>query len=685
MNLQYSRKNPVRVLVGLGFIAVFTLMTMVTWLSMSSLHDVNTSMSELIESTSQKSTHAYRLRDLIRLRSNTIRTLTYSQDSEERHIIFDKLAAYTESYESARQELKSLEANSREREILDQIDKAYSRVQQGIDAANQQVSTDSTGLDARLHELELQELVLLNQLNKLVTLEKNLAEEALHDNQTTYSNTRRLLLIMVIASFTFAVMISVTIIARVTKYNKQISHLADHDDLTGLYNRRYFEEHLQHTIDVVAHTPTSHGLFYIDLDRFKMINDTCGHQAGDQLLIELTELINSRLHAKDLFARLGGDEFAIIAQGKTFEDIRALSEELRELISDFIFTFETYSFDVSMSVGVTHIDGLVQDIEQVLADVDAACYIAKKSGRNRVHVKQDNDANLAPVRSNIADIQAVREALNDERPALFYQPVYNVGSDLTTMACCEILLSIQNETGELYSPLGEISNAEKDQITTDIDRWLFSHVIDWLVVTQRSHVIPRLLIHISGHAFSDAKFSEFVITKLQQEDVDPTRIAFEISEASIVSNYEQLQKFSIRIKALGGELALADFGSGHANFTHLKNLAFDYLKIDRSLVRNIASNTADKNMVSAINQMGHTIGAKTIAEFVDSDEDMQCLKELNVDFTLGFGQRMVTPLGDLIDNIPMRAALSSAQIMDGTAANSTFSNTIPDGMFKKAS
>lgn len=697
MSLQYAPKNPIKILVGIGFIAVFTLMTMVTWLSMSTLHAVNISMSELIESTSQKSTRAYRMRDVIRLRSNTERTFISSQDSNERHAIFGKLINYTEDYRLARSQLVALEANAREHSILNQIDKAYARVDSAIAAINTHIyasEQDNDVLNTLIGELELQELVLLNLLNDLVTLEKSLAEEALESNQQTYKETRQLLIVMVIVSFALSLGISGIVVSRVTRATKRISHLANHDDLTGLHNRRSFEQHLQHTIDIAERSSSAHGLLYIDLDRFKMVNDTCGHQAGDQLLIELTELVSGRLRRGDLFARLGGDEFAIIAQGNTFADIRTLAEELRQLIGDFTFHYETQSFRVSLSIGLTLVDGQIQSVEQVLADVDAACYVAKQSGRNRVHVKQDNDADLVQYRSNLAGVQAIRKALKDERLALFYQPIYNVGSDLSEIARCEILLRIQSESGELYSPVSAISIAEKYNITTEIDRWVFSQITDWLVSAQKAHVIPRLLINLSGDSFADEAFSDFVITRLQQSDIAPSCFTFEISEASIAKNFDQLKKFANRIHALGCELALDDFGSGYSNFTHLKNLSFDYLKIDGSLVRNISTNSVDRNMVSAINQMGHTVGAKTIAEFVENDETLRHLKELNVDFAQGSGLKVPTPLNQLINDLPVRAMpaanesisdVADAPATTGILADENITDKTLDETFKKAS
>ena len=688
MNLGYEAKNNAKIYIGLGFIAVFTLMIMVTWLSMSSLHSVNSSMSALVESTNQRTTYAYQMRDIIRLRSNNVHELVSEQKASERHVIFNRLIHYAEDYQRARIELDTVKPNQREQEVLDKIDSANARVNEIIRTTSEHIyDTEQTSetLDLLLGDLEIQVLILLNHLNGLVILEKYLAIELLEDNQQKYKETRQLLILMVIASFTLSMLIAGIVIARVNRANKKIFHLANHDDLTGLNNRRSFEQHLEYTINNAGRSPIAHALLFIDLDRFKSVNDTCGHQAGDRLLIELTELMTSRLRKGDLFARLGGDEFGIIAQGDSFNDIQALAEELRQLVSDFTFNYENQCFNVSLSIGLTLIDGKVDSIERVLADVDAACYVAKKSGRNRVHVKQDNDADLTRYRTNLAGVQEIREALKNDQLALFYQPIYNVRGDLSEMDYCEILLRIKSESGEFYSPSTAISIAEKYNIMTDIDRWVFNNAIDWLLMAQKNRVVPHLLINLSGHSFSDEVFSECVIARLKNIDIDPSCITFEISEESIVKNFDQLKKFTNRIRTLGCQLALDNFGSGYSNFSYLKELSIDYLKIDGSLVSDIATNKVNRNMVAAINQMGHTVGALTIAESVEDDDSMQYLKDMNVDFAQGFSLKVPMPLDQLTDKLPVRDLSNSDSSSDDSAANSDSFDSLENDEFKKAS
>ena len=495
-------------------------------------------------------------------------------------------------------------------------------------------------------------------------LEKILAEEALDNNQQTYQQTQRLLIYIVAASFALSMIISILVISRVARANKRIAHLANHDDLTGLKNRRSFEEHLKHTINIAERSDHAHGLLYLDLDRFKIVNDTCGHHAGDQLLIQLTQMIQNRLRRGDLFARLGGDEFAIIAQGNTFDDIRVLAEDLRVIVSEYTFRYQEQSFKVSLSVGVTPVDGQVMSLERVLADVDSACYIAKQSGRNRVHVTQDDDAEVVKYRNNLAGIQAIRKALADDRLSLFFQPVFHIEERSISMAHCEILLRIRSENGELYSPARFIPIAEKYNIMTEIDLWVFNNVVDWLLKHQEEHTIPRLLVNLSGLSFADDDFSSYIVERLSRGDVDPTYFAFEISERAAVKNFSKVSRFIDRIRALGCELALDDFGSGFSSFSYLKQLSFDYLKIDGSLVSSIATNSVDHDMVAAINQIGHTIGAKTIAESVEDDAALNCLRGMQVDYAQGYGLRMPSPLAQLSEELDRRLPGDSGHVIE---------------------
>ena len=650
-------RDNTKAIISFGFIAIFALMITVMWLSMTTLHSINNDMSLLIRDTAQKTSRAYQMRDVIRLRSTTVRSLLQISDPVEREILFEKLIASTKTYTENRSILIVLAANKRENEIFDKVELADNRVAEAYDKASDLIYNMvhlPDALKSVLGEVQLQELVLLNHLNDLVLLEKILAQEALGENQRIYKKTQQLLLGLVIAAFGLSLLISITVINRVTKANRRIAHLASHDDLTGLANRRSFEEQLKYTIGLAQRGSEHFGLLYIDLDRFKMVNDTCGHHAGDQLLIELTDMIKSRLRRGDIFARLGGDEFAIIAKADTFKAITQLAEDLRLIVSDYTFRYADQSFKISLSIGVLPITGDDVAIESILTDVDSACYVAKQSGRNRVHITQENDADVVKYRNDIAGIQSIRQALSEDRLALFYQPVFKIEKHSVHMAHCEILLRIRNENGELFSPANFIPIAEKYNIMTEIDRWVFSHVMDWLSTYQDQYKVPKLLINLSGLSFIDDDFLTFVDARLQSGDVDPSSIAFEITETAAVDNLDKANVFIDRIRQLGSQFALDDFGSGFSTFAYLKKLPIDYLKIDGSLVKNMSVDRVDHEMVKAINTIGHTVGATTIAEFVEDDKTLQLLREMGVDYAQGYGLCKPRALKELLIELEPR-------------------------------
>lgn len=647
-------KEHTRLIIGIGFLTVFSMMLLVTWLSIVTLQAVNSSMTDLVRDAERKTTRAFEMRDAIRQRSAAVRALQIVGDVTEHERAFNRIVTYTQQYELARDELAALHTNRREQALLDYSGKIYKRVIAAYDDVNElffSVNSDPQALKAAIGKLQVQEFVLMNQLSTLISLERTLAEEALAANQERFHETRRLLLAIVLASFALSLLVSAVVITRVSRANRRIAHLANHDDLTDLHNRRSFEEYLSHAIEQARRSDDAIGLLYLDLDRFKIVNDTCGHHAGDQLLIELTRLMAGRLQPDDVFARVGGDEFAIIAHGRTFDEVRALADDLREQVEAYVFSYETQIFQVSLSIGLVPIDASVESLETLLADVDSACYVAKQSGRNRVHLTAENDQEVVKYRSDIAGVRSIRKALAEERLSLFFQPVFGIEKDGVSMAHCEVLLRIKNENGELLSPARFIPIAEKYNIMSEIDRWVFATVADWLADHQQVYRVPRLLVNISGLSFVDDSFADFVVDRLERGDVDPNFIAFEITETAAVSNLEKARCFVDRVRLLGCRFALDDFGSGFSTFAYLKRMPIDYLKIDGSLVKNLVSDYVDREMVRAINDIGHTVGALTVAEFVEDTETLEVLRAMGIDYAQGYGLRMPAPLSLLVEEL----------------------------------
>jgi len=347
-----------------------------------------------------------------------------------------------------------------------------------------------------------------------------------------------------------------------------------------------------------------------------------------------TAIITSRLGAEDVFARVGGDEFTIIASRESFKDITHLAEDLRSSVQNYSFEYDNQSFNVSVSIGVVPLTGKEKNAELILQDVDSACYVAKQWGRNRIHIAQ------------------IRHALNDNRLVLFYQPVHRILEHGTEMAHCEILLRIKSECGELLSPAEFIPIAEKYNLMAEVDRWVVANVMQWIGKHQHERKIPRLLINLSGLSFIDEDILKFVVNEVERNEIDPTMIAFEITETAAVDNLDTANEFIRRLREIGCQFALDDFGTGFSTFAYLKSLPINYLKIDGSLVADISTDLVDREMVRSINNIGHTVGAKTIAEYVGDEATVDILREMGVDYAQGFGIARPTHLDSLVQQLP---------------------------------
>jgi len=640
-----------RTVITAGFTSIFVLLGLVLWLALASMESANRSIATLVEDTEKKTTSAYEMRDLIRLRSNQATMLGHNSDPDLREKIIAKIANLTARYNQTHLDLESGQQNQREQGASAKIHSANERVNIAYTKTGNDVFSihdDRARLKSTISELQLSELVLLKHLNDLVTLEKTLAKEAMEKNQRRYQQTQTLISVLALIAIVLGLAIATTVVLRVARANRRIAHLANHDDLTGLRNRRSFESDLQQTLNKAGNKKSCYGLLYLDLDRFKIINDACGHHAGDQLLIDLTQRTLDRLGQHDKLYRLGGDEFAVIASAESFDRIIEMAHSIRESVDAFVFTYQKREFSISLSIGVVALNGETLDMESILTEVDSACYVAKESGRNRVHVARKDDAEVLAYRKDLASIERIRDALNNEQFELFYQPVFNIKGSAPALEHCEILLRIKHEDGELHSPEDFIPLAEKYNLMSGIDRWVVSHVIEWIEQHQDATDLPRLLINLSALSYTDETFLAFLTRKLKTTTIDPTRLAFEITETAAVDNMSQANSFFKRIGEFGCKFALDDFGTGFSTFAYLKQLPIDYLKIDGSLVRNICDDPIDREMVQVINQVGHLVGAQTIAEYVENDRIVEVLREIGVDYGQGFGLQRPAQLNGLL-------------------------------------
>jgi diguanylate cyclase (GGDEF)-like protein/PAS domain S-box-containing protein len=419
--------------------------------------------------------------------------------------------------------------------------------------------------------------------------------------------------------------------------NRRLSYHASHDILTGLVNRREFENRLERALKSAKARETSYALCYLDLDQFKIVNDSCGHSAGDALLGQLGALLKSKIRWRDTLARLGGDEFGVLLESCSLDEAMQTAESLRMAISEYKFMWDDRSFRLGVSIGVVPISADNEDVAALLSAADSACAAAKEAGRNRIHSFQENDIDLMRRRREMQWAARINNALEENRFELFRQTIQPLQTE-EDGAHYEILLRMRDESGGIISPGLFIEAAERYSITPSIDRWVIRSAFRWLVSeADERERLALCSINLSGQSLGDEKFLPFVVDQFQMSGIDATKICFEITETAAIASYSQANRFINALKELGCKFALDDFGTGLSSFGYLKHFPVDYLKIDGSFVKEILHDPIDREMVRSINEIGHLTGKQTIAEFAENEEIITMLRGMGIDYAQGYG------------------------------------------------
>ncbi|HEX5789088.1 MAG TPA: EAL domain-containing protein [Woeseiaceae bacterium] len=419
--------------------------------------------------------------------------------------------------------------------------------------------------------------------------------------------------------------------------NRRLSYHASHDILTGLVNRREFEHRLERALKSAKARETSYALLYLDLDQFKIVNDSCGHSAGDALLGQLGALLKSKIRWRDTLARLGGDEFGVLLESCSLDQAMQSAEALRVAIGEFKFTWDERAFRLGVSIGVVPIAADNEDVAALLSAADSACAAAKEQGRNRIHSFQENDIDLMRRRREMQWAARINNALEENRFELFRQTIQPLQSH-EEGAHYEILLRMRDESGGIISPGLFIEAAERYGITPNIDRWVIRSAFRWLVSeADERERLALCSINLSGQSLGDEKFLPFVVDQFQMSGIDATKICFEITETAAIASYSQANRFINALKELGCKFALDDFGTGLSSFGYLKHFPVDFLKIDGSFVKEILHDPIDREMVRSINEIGHLTGKQTIAEFAENEEIITMLRGMGIDYAQGYG------------------------------------------------
>jgi diguanylate cyclase (GGDEF)-like protein len=437
--------------------------------------------------------------------------------------------------------------------------------------------------------------------------------------------------------------------ATLEEKNRELLHLTYHDPLTGQYNRRAFESRLQRAIETAVVEDRQHALCYIDVDQFKVVNDTCGHVAGDELLKQMAALLEREIRDSDMLARLGGDEFGVLFESCGLDKAAEIAETMRQKVRKHRFVWQGKPFDISISIGLVPITAECVSLAEVLKTADAACYAAKDSGRNRLQIYQQHDRELAQRYGEMQWVSRIQQALEENRFELHGQLIRPTARKPFTPHY-EVLVRLRDPDGQLVPPMAFIPAAERYNLMQSIDQWVIRRALELLAARRAAGNDDdiALAINLSGQSLGNNDVLTSIRRAIDETGVAPASLCFEITETAAITNLAAASLFMHNLRELGCRFALDDFGSGLSSFGYLSNLEVDHIKIDGHFVRHVLVDPLSRSIVDSINRIGHVMGISTIAEFVESEEVATELETLGIDYIQGFGVHKPEPLAELL-------------------------------------
>ena len=647
-----TRRYDVKAITSLGFALVIflLLLSIIGGYHTTSTH--KTELSRLVIAAGNKITLANTLREAVRERIDSLQNMAgktemFERDAEKRRY-FDHAADYSR----ARRQLIEKLSTDKELRVLEELDATVKQVAVPNARALRLLSDEGAppgDVQAALQAAVDGHLRLLGRLDGLVRIINTVTQARVQEASETFHEAVLTTALWGMVAFAIAVFTATYVVTNAGARNRKLSHQAAHDVLTGLLNRQAFEASLRLTLEQSSVAPTQHALMLLDLDRFKMVNDSCGHPAGDALLRQLSARLTNSLRQSDVLARLGGDEFGVLLRFTEPSDAEAVAEKIRRTVEDFTFVWEGQSFKVGASIGMVPFGAEPITIAELMSAADACCYSAKEEGRNRVHHAGTNTETMRRRSGEMRWVNRISDAVQHERFILFGQMITPMHPELDDgRLALEVLLRMQDDGGlGMIAPGQFLPAAERYGIVPDIDRWVVRNSLEWLAGLGRTAEELRININICGPAASDPQFHAFVRSCIAETGVPPRSLCFEITESTAIRSLANAAALIDALGDLGCRFALDDFGSGLSSFNQLRHLKVDYLKIDGGFVHNIDRDPVNRAMVESINTIGKKLGKRTVAEFVENQRILEILKEIGVDFAQGFGLHLPEPLGSI--------------------------------------
>ncbi|MBE9568221.1 MAG: EAL domain-containing protein [Proteobacteria bacterium] len=646
-------KDPIKITIGLGFAGVLALMGLISFISLSQMNTTTEQMTALLEQTNAKISAANTMRDSIRLRGETLYNMYLTDDFIERDELRIQIAEHALRYKVARDVLYSFHMSAREAKLLDQLMKQTRSAKALNDTTAENMLSDLPR-NIIINDLRLANTARLNMLtglDELVLLQETNTSTIIEETRQEKETIGHIILFLSLAAFFIAVYIAQLVIRETSRKNFEIHFQATHDELTKLVNRKEFNHRLMDAFKTARENQQHHALCFLDLDNFKTINDSCGHKAGDKLLIQLTRLIKKNIRSHDTLARIGGDEFGLLLEGCSLDKAIELAEGIVNLVKNYEFVWQHKKFHVGVSIGLAMITNETKSIETALSYADIACYAAKDMGRNQVQIHGLDDERIKNMQKELSWVADINNVKSKDRFSLFLQAIEDL-KDGHTASKYEVLLRL-NDDGKIISPGSYIPVAERFNLMGDVDKWViektFKHLAGLYSSAPDCDVL--LFINISANSLTDQKFADFVIQQYKKHNIAHDAVCLEISESKAVKNLHQTAELITTLRRYNIKFSLDDFGIGITSFSYLKNLPVDYLKIDGHIIKNISQSTADKAMVAAISEVGRVMNIETIAKHVENIFTLNQLKEMGINYAQGFYLEKPREINRRIDSI----------------------------------
>ncbi len=632
-------RDPIKLTIGLGFTGVLALMGLTIFISLSQMISTTEHISSTLNETFAKISASNTMRDSIRLRGDILYKIYLTDDFIERDEYRLEFVKIGLRYKTARDLLNTFHMSGREAKLLEKL-KSQTLISQELNAAiveNLLPDLPTEGIKNDLNIADEVRQKMLTDVNSLISLQEKISHSIIADTKNYQEIVASIILRMSLAAFFIALYIAQLVMKETSKKNSEILYRATHDELTRLVNRKEFNRQLVKAFNATQDDSKNHALCFLDLDNFKSVNDSCGHNAGDELLIQLTKIIKDNIRHHDTLARIGGDEFGLLLEGCSLDKAIEITEGLVSLIKSYEFNWQNRIFHVGVSIGMVMVTGETESIEKALTQADIACYAAKDMGRNQVHVHGIDDDRVKRMHKELSWVADVNNASTNNRFSLQLQAITNL-QNRQSLSMYEVLLRLNDDEGGLISPASCLPAAERFRLMKDVDHWVIEQTFKHLSALYKSiaNCNVQLFINISANSLTNNEFSDFVIQQHKKYNIAHAAVCLEISEIQAVKNINQIATMISVLRKYNIKFALGDFGTGASSFAYIKNLHVDYLKIDGNVIKNMPHNTVDKAMVSAINQIGKVMNIGTIAQHVENVFTLNQLKEIGIDYAQGF-------------------------------------------------